>query len=47
MSECIVRVLDGNPPTIIPRLFWDNLPIEFDDEIHEGDELRPRSSSFI
>ncbi|MAH98502.1 MAG: hypothetical protein CMA12_04015 [Euryarchaeota archaeon] len=40
MSECTVRVLDGNPPTIIPRLFWNDLPIEFDDEIHEGDELR-------
>lgn len=40
MSECIVKVLDGNPPTIIPRLFWNDLPIEFDDEIHEGDELK-------
>jgi len=39
MSECVVRVLDGNPPIIIPRLFWNDLAIEFDDEIHEGDEL--------
>ncbi len=40
MKEWVVIVLDANPPTVIPRLFSNDVEIEFDDEAHEGDELR-------
>ena len=33
-----VRVLDANPPTVIPRLLSNDLEIDLD-EAHEGDEL--------
>jgi len=39
LSEWTLRVLDANPPTVIPRLFSDGIEIEYDDEIHENDEL--------
>tara|TARA_Y100000588_G_C14264936_1_gene929422 strand:- start:1119 stop:3254 length:2136 start_codon:yes stop_codon:yes gene_type:complete len=38
MNEWVVRVLDSSPPTVIPRLFSNDVEIEFD-EAHEGDEL--------
>ena len=40
MKEWLVRVLDANPPTVIPRLFSNDVAIEFDDEAHEDEELR-------
>ena len=39
LSEWTVRVLDANPPTVIPRLFSNGIEIEYDDKIHEKDEL--------
>tara|TARA_B000000609_G_scaffold112856_1_gene87414 strand:- start:480 stop:2174 length:1695 start_codon:yes stop_codon:yes gene_type:complete len=39
LSEWTLRVLDANPPTVIPRLFSDGIEIEYDDKIHENDEL--------
>ena len=39
LSEWILRVLDANPPTVIPRLFSNGIEIEYDDKIHENDEL--------
>ena len=39
MSEWTLQVLDANPPTIIPRLFSNGIEIEYDDKVHEGDEL--------
>ena len=39
LSEWTLKVLDANPPTVIPRLFSDGIEIEYDDKIHENDEL--------
>ena len=39
LSEWTLRVLDANPPTVIPRLFSDGIEIEYDDKVHEKDEL--------
>jgi hypothetical protein len=39
LSEWILRVLDANPPTVIPRLFSNGIEIEYDDKVHEKDEL--------
>ena len=39
LSEWTLQVLDANPPTIIPRLFSNGIEIEYDDKVHEGDEL--------
>ena len=39
LSEWTLRVLDANPPTVIPRLFSNGMEIEYDDKIHENDEL--------
>tara|TARA_Y100000004_G_scaffold170382_1_gene205385 strand:- start:33 stop:1409 length:1377 start_codon:yes stop_codon:yes gene_type:complete len=39
LSEWTLRVLDANPPTVIPRLFSNGIEIEYDDKIHEKDEL--------
>ena len=39
LSEWTLRVLDANPPTVIPRLFSNGLEIEYDDKVHEKDEL--------
>ena len=39
LSEWTLRVLDANPPTVIPRLFSNGIEIEYDDKVHEKDEL--------
>ena len=39
LSEWTLRVLDATPPTVIPRLFSDGIEIEYDDKVHEKDEL--------
>ena len=39
LSEWTLRVLDANPPTVIPRLFSNGLEIEYDDKVHENDQL--------
>ncbi|MBI88007.1 MAG: hypothetical protein CMB67_03140 [Euryarchaeota archaeon] len=38
-QDWIVRVLDANPPTIIPRILLDEIEIDIDGDAHEGDEL--------
>ena len=39
LSEWTLRVLDANPPTVIPRLFSNGIEIEYDDKVHEKDDL--------
>jgi len=39
MDEWTVRVMDSNPPTVIPRLFLESTEVELDDGAHEGDNL--------
>ena len=39
LSEWTLRVLDANPPTVIPRLYSDGVEIEYDDKIYENHEL--------
>lgn len=39
LSEWTLRVLDANPPTVIPRLFSNGIEIEYGDKVHEKDEL--------
>ncbi len=39
-AEWTLRVLDANPPTVIPRLFSNGIEIEHDDKIHENDEVK-------
>ena len=39
IGQWTIRVLDSNPPTVIPRLFSNGIEIEAGDDSHEDDEL--------
>ena len=40
IGQWVVRVLDSNSPTVIPRLISDGIEVEASDKIHENDELQ-------
>ena len=40
IGEWVVRVLDSNSPTVIPRFYSNEVEIEIGDGIHENDELQ-------
>jgi len=39
IGEWTIKVIDSNPPTVIPRLFSNGAEIESGDDVHENDEL--------
>jgi len=40
IGQWVVKVLDSNSPTVIPRLFSNGIEVEASDKIHENDELQ-------
>ena len=40
IGQWVVKVLDSNSPTVIPRLFSNGIEVEASDKIHEDDELQ-------